>query len=286
MSASQTAREILPRFTDRLPLGTSGLSVSPFCLGSVDTPQTVSTAFDAGINFFFITADMHWPYYEELRRGLDDLVRRPGVRDDVVIGACCYPTQPEFCSMPFEEVLQAVPSLKRIDVLIAGGSYSYDFSHRLPVYQENRRSNYVGARAIGTTFHDRKRALQAINEASLDIAYIRYNPDHPGARHDIFPYIEPSPTLLYNFKSTLGFVAPKHLDQIGWNAEYWRPTITDYYRFALSAPQLDGLLIATRTPQQVEALSEALEEGPLSEDEQEALMNIGRIIRGEVEIVH
>src|SRR5436190_890300 len=62
-------RAALPRMTDRLDLGSKGLRVSPFCLGRVKSPDTVLAAFDAGINFFFVTADMHWPGYENLREG-------------------------------------------------------------------------------------------------------------------------------------------------------------------------------------------------------------------------
>jgi len=54
----QAPRE-LPRPADRLPLGTSGLEVSPICIGMVEDPRTIPAAFEAGINFFFVTADMH-----------------------------------------------------------------------------------------------------------------------------------------------------------------------------------------------------------------------------------
>ena len=61
------ARAHLPRFTDRLALGGQGLAVSPFCVGMVALPETIGAAFDAGINFFFVSADMHWPLYEATR---------------------------------------------------------------------------------------------------------------------------------------------------------------------------------------------------------------------------
>src|SRR5215469_14434904 len=67
---ARPSRQMLPRLTDRLVLGDEGLSVSPFCLGMVRSPDAVSAAFDAGINFFFLSADMHWPLYEPLRLGL------------------------------------------------------------------------------------------------------------------------------------------------------------------------------------------------------------------------
>ncbi len=42
---------------DRLALGERGVRVSPFCLGLVRSPEKVGAAFDAGLNFFFVTAD-------------------------------------------------------------------------------------------------------------------------------------------------------------------------------------------------------------------------------------
>ena len=37
---------------------------------------------------------------------------------------------------------------------------------------------------------------------------------------------------------------------------YWHPDVTDYYRFALSRPELDGLLVSPGTPGEVAALAE------------------------------
>src|SRR5262249_5979393 len=109
MGTTARQRTALPRLTDRLPLGSAGLRVSPVCLGIVGEPATVPAAFDAGVNFFFVTADMHWPLYESARRGLADLLARVrGVREQVVVAGVCYPTQPEFCSMPFQELVAAV----------------------------------------------------------------------------------------------------------------------------------------------------------------------------------
>jgi hypothetical protein len=86
--------------TDRYPLG-NGLQVSPFCLGLVGDPDVVPAAFEAGINFFFISADMHWPVYEQTRRGLAKLLRdKPEARDQIVLGLVAYVTQPEFSCVP------------------------------------------------------------------------------------------------------------------------------------------------------------------------------------------
>jgi hypothetical protein len=254
----------------------------------VRSPAAVSAAFDSGINFFFLSADMHWPYYEPLRQGLKELLRRGrGIRDEIVLGAVCYPAQPDFCTYPFHEILETFPEFQRLDVLIVGGAYSRDFSERFPVYQEHRREHLLGCRAIGTSFHDRQTALAAINQRLIDIAYIRYNPSHPGARHDLFPQIATrDPPLVFNFKSTRGYVPPDLQTELGLPGEiYWQPAITDYYRFALTRPELDGLLVAPATPAEVAGLAAALERGPLDEDEDQFLMNLALVAGGGARVV-
>ena len=37
------------------------------------SPETVIAAFEEGVNFFFITADLHWPLYDGVRKGLAKL---------------------------------------------------------------------------------------------------------------------------------------------------------------------------------------------------------------------
>jgi hypothetical protein len=255
----------------------------------VRSPAAASAAFDAGINFFFMSADMHWPLYEPLRQGLKDLLRRGGgIRDEIVLGAVCYPTQPDFCAYPFKEILEAVPEFKRLDVLLAGGAYHRDFPERLPVYHEHRRGNFLGCRAIGTSFHDRQTALAAINERLVDIAYIRYNPSHPGAREDLFPYMESSGRrpLVFNFKSTRGYVPPDLQAELGLPGDiYWQPAITDYYRFALTRPEIDGLLVAPATPAEVAGLATALELGPLDDEEEEFLLNMALVATGGARVI-
>jgi hypothetical protein len=279
-------RTALPSPTDRLDLGRSGLRASPLCLGMVGDPATVSAAYDAGVNFFFVTCDMHWPLYEPLRRGLADLLARGGgVRDDVVVAAVTYVAQPEFLWMPFEEVLAAVPGLGRIDVLVAGGTYLPDLAPRTEVLARNRGEGLAGARALGASFHDRPAARAAIEGSLLDIAYLRYNAAHPGALVDVFPHIGARPrTLAFNFKSTNGYVPHAQLDDAGLPAELWRPSIADHYRFALTRASLDGILCAPRNPRELAALIAALARGPLSPVDEEYLIKLAMIAAGDAEL--
>ena len=276
----------LPKMTDRLSLGETGLLVSPFCLGMVRSDETASAAFDAGINFFFLSADLHWPGYELARRGLAKLLARgPKIRDQIVVAIVSYVTQPEFCAGALEEGLESVPGLKFIDVGVMGGAYADEFLTRLGVYLQIRRDGLFGLRALGTTFHDREAALLAINHHLVDLAFIRYNPAHTGAKLDVFPYLTQSRTLLYNFKSTLGFIRSKRYAELGLNDSYWRPGVTDYYRFALTRPEIDGLLCSPTTPREVKDLSSALEEGPLVEEEEKYLIDLAALDEGSAVLI-
>src|SRR5678816_1846008 len=104
----------LPKITDRLPLGKTGLHVSPFCNGLVGDPKVITAEYEAGINFFFMTADMHWPVYDNTRKGLQMLFEtHPAARDEIVVGLVCYVTQPEFNYAPYMEVLDVLSPMQR-----------------------------------------------------------------------------------------------------------------------------------------------------------------------------
>jgi hypothetical protein len=258
-------RATLPRLTDRVGLGP--LSVSPFCLGMVDSPTAVAEAFARGSNFFFLSADMHWPRYEAARIGLEEVLSRVE-RDAVVVAAAAYVTQPEFCREPFRELVAAVKGLERIDVLVAGGAYEGELARRLPIYLRHREDGFVGARAIGVSFHDRGAARAAIADGGIDVAFVRYNTAHPGAREDVFPFLPASRTTrVFGFTSTGGY-----RDVV--DEDVWIPEVTDHYRFALSSGALDGILCSPTTPAQVGALVEAMEEEPLSLAEEEHMIEL------------
>src|SRR5690242_7876959 len=110
-------RTVLPKATDRVSLGRSGLKVSPLCLGMTASPETVVEAYEQGINFFFVTADLHWPLYDGLRKGLAKLLQgNRARRDEVVVAVVSYLDNPLFGALQFHEVIAEVPGLERVDV--------------------------------------------------------------------------------------------------------------------------------------------------------------------------
>jgi len=283
----EKARGRVLRFTDRRPLRKTGLKISPICLGMVSAEDAVCAAFDAGVNFFFLTADLHWPLYEASRRGLEKLLARDAsVRRQVVVGITSYTTHPGMSFAAMGEVLDAVPGLGTIDVAIIGGAYGPDFLRRLHESQALRREGCFGVKAIGATFHDRQAALLATNHGLVDISFVRYNPSHPGARRDLFPQLHPERrTPLYSFTSTWNYVSPARCTELTLADDYWRPRFTDYHRFALTRPEIDGLLCAPGTPEEVRELAWALEEGPLDRQEEQYLIDLAALHEGRASLV-
>src|SRR5262249_39269455 len=203
------------------------------------------TAYEHGINFFFLTADLHWPLYDGLRKGLARLLKdNPGRRQELVVGVVSYLDNPLFGAFQFHEVIAEVPGLKYVDLLIAGGvPAETSFCSRLDSLASAKRSAHNGARAIGATFHQRALALLADYYDLLDISFIRYNAAHPGARRDLFPYLRQGRTCpVFNFKSVMAQVPRDAFDALGLPSGYWCPDACDYYRFVLSRPEIDGVL--------------------------------------------
>ena len=272
---NESVRTFLPKPEDRLRLGRSALRVSPLCLGMVESPDVVPAAYEAGVNFFFISADLHWPLYEHTRRGISRLLRgNRARRDDIVVGVVSYLDEPLFSALQFNEVLDEVPGLERIDLIIAGAvSEDRNFYPRIRSLAAARQIGHVDASAIGASFHQRGLALVAANYDMMDIIFTRYNTLHPGARNDLYPYMHPKrASLNYNFKSMLSWVPREHLVELGFTDQHWIPDPGDCYRFALTRPEVDGILCSPGSPAQVKDLVAALAKGPLTAEEEQYMV--------------
>lgn len=264
------------RPADRVHVG--ALEVSPLCLGAVADPATVERAFSAGINFFFISSDLHWPMYRHTREGLHRLLAAGTPRDELVIATASYVAQRDFAGASFDDIRHHEPGLGRIDVLVAGGVYMDDFLARRAVLEAARDRGDTGAHTLGASFHDRAAARLAIVHELVDIAFVRYNALHPGARSDLFPGIPAGTgTPAYVFNATRGWVADGDTEGLLPDEDYWRPTITDHYRFAISTPGVAGILCAPATPGELDEALEALAEGPLDVESQDHMIELAQL---------
>ncbi len=131
-------------------------------------------------------------------------------------------------------------------------------------------------RSIGVSIHDRPRAGVLAASSPLDLLMIRYNAAHPGAEREIFPHRRGAdPTILaYTATSWRKLLkAPK-----GWTG----PTMSagDCYRFQLSSPHVDLALTGPASAAQLNENLDALEKGPLTDDERTWMRDYGKAVHG------
>jgi aryl-alcohol dehydrogenase-like predicted oxidoreductase len=131
-------------------------------------------------------------------------------------------------------------------------------------------------RALAVSIHDRPRAGRLAEDSPLDALMIRYNAAHPGAEQDVFPHL-----------------ARRHPAVIAYTATSWRkllrapsgwtgPVMTagDCYRFCLSSPHVDVVLMGPKDVGQLRENLAALEKGPLSAEEDGWMREFGRKVHG------
>ena len=130
-------------------------------------------------------------------------------------------------------------------------------------------------RAIGVSIHDRKKAGKLAEDSPLDMLMVRYNAAHTGAEQDIFPHLAKGKTAIVAYTATR------------WEGLLKRPkdwsgpvmTAADCYRFCLSNPHVDLVLTGPKSRQQLqENLREIREKGPLSEEENDWIIDYGQIV--------
>jgi hypothetical protein len=54
----------------------------------------------------------------------------------------------------------------------------------------------------------------------------------------------------------------------------WSPEITDHYRYVLTRPEVNGILMAPETPEELEGIARALARGPLTNEEESYLVDV------------
>ena len=132
------------------------------------------------------------------------------------------------------------------------------------------------ARAIGVSIHDRKRAAKLATEGLLDFFMIRYNAAHPGAEVDIFPHLPAKKPVIaaYTATSWTKLLRPPK----GWTGP--AATAGDCFRFCLTNPNVDVVVSAPKTAEQMRENMKALERGPLSDEEMAHMRALGKAVHG------
>ena len=129
-------------------------------------------------------------------------------------------------------------------------------------------------RALGASTHDRRRAGRLADDSILDLLMVRYNAAHPGAEQDVFPYLARRSPAVVTYTATAWrrlLSAPR-----GWTGKV--PTAGDCYRFCLTSPHVDIVLMGPRNAAELRENLLAVEKGPLSAEEMEHMRAFGRAV--------
>jgi aryl-alcohol dehydrogenase-like predicted oxidoreductase len=139
--------------------------------------------------------------------------------------------------------------------------------------EEMVRIRETGAvRALAVSIHDRPRAGKLAEDSPLDLLMIRYNAAHPGAETDIFPHLAKRQPAVVAYTATCWrklLKAPS-----GWAGPVM--AAGDCYRFCLTSPHVDVVLTGPKDVRELRENLAALEKGPLGEEEQRWMRELGR----------
>jgi len=255
-------------FPDRVTLGRSGLSVGPLGVAGgygVGT-RALLRAFDRGVNYF----------YHGSRRspGMVAAIRNlvaAGHRDEVVIALQSYSRLPGAMERSLTRGLAQLGT-DTADVLLLGW-YNGPPGERLLERAERMRENGM-FRHLAVSGHRRRAFVDHAADQRFSILHIRYNAAHTGAETDVLPHLraEGRPGIVAYTATAWGSLLKARKMPLGEAPLRGR----DCYRFVLSNPDFNACMSGPRDDAQMDEALAALDEGPLSTEENARIRRIGR----------
>ncbi len=131
-------------------------------------------------------------------------------------------------------------------------------------------------RVMGTSIHDRVRAGALARDSQLELFMLRYNAAHPGAERDVFPHLAVRQPAVVAYTATSWRKLLKRPS--GWSGQVM--TGGDCYRFCLSSPHVDLVLTGPADRAQLDENLDALEKGPLTNEENRWMRAFGAKVHG------
>jgi aryl-alcohol dehydrogenase-like predicted oxidoreductase len=261
-------------FHTQRTLGRTGLSASRLGIASgYGVPaKAVERAYrERGINYFFWSTPR--------KSGMEEALRALAAseREKMVIALQSYDHSGMLTERSVDKGLSAL-GIDYADVLILGWHNSVPWKKLLDTAMDLKRRGKI--RFVGMSGHKRKTfgKLAADPGNPVDLFMVRYNAAHPGAEQDVFPHLtaanRPGITI-YTATSWRKLLKKKKMpageEPLG---------AADCYRFVLSNPAVDLCLMGPSTEEEMEGGLEALDLGPLSNEEMARIRRIGAYVHG------
>ena len=259
-------------FSKRVKLGRTGVDVGPIAVsGGYDVDaKSLREALDRGVNYW---------YHGSIRReGMTRAIREvvsAGRRDELVVALQSYSRWAWFLEWNFERGLKQL-GLDHADVLLLGWFNSMPSESIMERVEKMRARGLFKHLAVSS--HERTMFPKFAADPRFDILHIRYNAAHPGAERDVFPSMpkENRPgTVAYTATSWGQLLDPKRMPS-GEKPLRGR----DCYRFVLSNPDFNVCMTGPKNGDQMREAMAALDDGPLSTEENDRFHRIGSHAHG------
>jgi predicted aldo/keto reductase-like oxidoreductase len=123
---------------------------------------------------------------------------------------------------------------------------------------------------IGASFHDLELAQAFAQDPGLDGAMVRFNAVHRRAATEFFPSLPPRKKRpgVMTFNTMTSQWGPVWNKPANWTHE-WTPEPADFYRYALSQPDVDVVLMGAMNRRDIDQAIAAVERGAMSKEELE-----------------
>jgi aryl-alcohol dehydrogenase-like predicted oxidoreductase len=261
----------MPAFPRRVRLGKSGLQVSPIGLGSSYgiSEKACRIAFDAGINYFF------WGSVRTVGMGLAIREIARADRQDLVVVLECYVRHPRKVATSIERGLRKA-QLDYADIVLLGWHDALPAPAVLDAAEAVRERGL--SRHLAISSHNRPLFVDLLEDERLDVFHVRYNAAHRGAEVDIFPHLQDdgAPGIVSFTNTRWGdLLAAKNMP-----AGMQPPSAADCYRFSLTNPHVQVAIAGPADESQMRAALDALESGPLDQEELARMRTIGDHVHG------
>jgi len=257
----------MPAFSNRVTLGRTGLSVCPLAVSGgygVDDKSLLRT-FDRGVNY--------WYHGSMLRPGMTSAIKQlvaAGKRDDLVIVLQSYMRWPWYMERKLAKELRLL-GIDHCDVLLLGWYNSIPPKKIVDCVDRMRAKGMFKHVAISS--HHRPNFVELAKDPRYGILHIRYNAAHTGAERDLFPNLPAE-----NRPGTVAYTATRWGSLLSAkNAPKGEAPMRgrDAYRFVLSNPDFNLCMTGPKNAEQMDEALAALDEGPLSPEEDERIRRLG-----------
>lgn len=256
----------------KVPLGRTGLLVSRLGLGaSYPAPTSAyEEAFERGVNYFYWGSRRR----EAMGRAIRHIQKTH--RDELVICVQSYARVGMLVKASVKRTLKSL-GVDRVEVLLLGWYNSPPAPRVIDAASELVAAGLVGHVAISG--HHRPMFPELLDDPRYAIWHVRYNAVHRGAERDVFPSLDgldvhTRPGVVTYTTTRWGQLCDARRTPAGERT----PTGTDCYRFALSDPHVDVAIAGPSDEQQMRQALDALDRGPMDEDELAWMRRVGDAI--------